>query len=136
MHVLLHYRADVVLTLLTRRDLDNIRVRDSTVNVVQPSIDHITIYLVASREAPLSSESGGTSHVMQLVGTAAGIPAHILFDSGAEKYNYTSADFCSRNHIAVQPNKLTVTVKGVQNNEGTVHGQCTWPSVVMTITVQ
>jgi len=49
MHVLLHYRADVVLTLLTRRDLDNIRVRDSTVNVVQPSIDHITIYLVASR---------------------------------------------------------------------------------------
>jgi len=84
-------------------------------------------------QAPLSNEPGGTSHIMQLVGTAAGIPAHILFDSGAEKYNYISADFCSRNHIAVQPNKLTVTVKGVQNNEGTVHGQCTLNVVMQSL---
>jgi len=68
MHVLLHYRADVVLTLLTRRDLDNIRVRDSTVNVVQPSIDHITIYLVASRyiPPPLGHWMSSASHNLEV----------------------------------------------------------------------
>jgi hypothetical protein len=86
--------------------------------------------------APVPAPSSDTSHMMQLVGTAAGVPAHILFDSGAERYNYISADFCSRHRIAVHANKQAVTVKGVQNNEGVVHGQCTLSVVMQSLSAK
>ena len=71
-----------------------------------------------------------TSHLMQQLGTIAGAPAQILLDSGAEAFNYISTAFCQRVGLALQPDKDSVTVKGVQESSGVVAGVC---SAVMSL---
>jgi hypothetical protein len=67
---------------------------------------------------------------MQQLGTIAGAPAQILLDSGAEAFNYISTAFCRRVGLALQPDKDSVTVKGVQESSGVVAGVC---SAVMSL---
>lgn len=77
-----------------------------------------------------------TSHVMQLFGTVAGAPAQILLDSGAESYNYISAEFCQRIGLPLRPTRHPVTVKGVQDTQGVVAGACTAVVCMQTLKVE
>lgn len=71
-----------------------------------------------------------TSHVMQQLGSVAGSPAQILIDTGAEGHNYLSHNFCQRIGLKPTPVKDTISVQGVQDSTGVVHGTCT---AVMTL---
>jgi hypothetical protein len=54
-----------------------------------------------------------TSHVMQLTGTVAGATANVLFDSGAEQYNYISTALCHQHGIQLRQSKSPLNIVGV-----------------------
>jgi hypothetical protein len=66
-----------------------------------------------------------TTHVMQLTGTTANVPARVLFDGGAEQYNYISAAFCQRAGVTLRKSKHPLTVAGITGAAAQTAQQCT-----------
>jgi hypothetical protein len=66
-----------------------------------------------------------TTHTMQLTGTIGGASARVLFDSGAEQYNYISAAFCARAGIVTRCSKQPLSVAGIAGVAAQTAKQCT-----------
>jgi hypothetical protein len=62
---------------------------------------------------------------MQLTGSIAGAPARVLFDSGAEQYNYISAAICQRAGITLRKSKQPLSVAGIAGAAAQTAQQCT-----------
>jgi hypothetical protein len=72
-----------------------------------------------------NAERPVTTHVMQLTGSIAGAPVRVLFDSGAEQYNYISAAFCQRAGIVLRNSKRPLSVAGIAGAAAQTAQQCT-----------
>jgi hypothetical protein len=66
-----------------------------------------------------------TTHTMQLLGSIQNHLARVLIDTGAEKHNYISAQFCVQHNIAVRKSKQTLNIAGIAGAVESTQSCCT-----------